>query len=73
MLYWRAPQKNSKQIIIQSMNWIKVSDQLPDLDIIVLGYSNGAYCLVERFGEYFFDTSLNKVDIQYWSEITPPK
>lgn len=58
---WNAPQVNSSKVIInpQPLNWIKVTDQLPDLDIIVLGYSNGAFCLVERYGECFFDSSLN--------------
>lgn len=71
--YWEAPQKNSKQIIIQSMNWIKITDRMPDKDITVLAWCNGEVALACRYKDNMYNAeTLSPINPQYWCEITPP-
>lgn len=68
--YWKAPQKNSKQIILQNIQWIKIErdrcgffngdviDLFKYVPFIIREYT-------ERFGEYFY--MVTKDNFYEWS------
>lgn len=56
------------------MTWIKITDRIPDKDITVLAWCNGAVALACRYGDKMYSAeTLSLINPQYWCEITPPK
>ena len=56
------------------MNWENIKEEMPEKDVSFLAFCNGGYRLATRYGDTIHDdTTLERIECQYWCEITPPK
>lgn len=55
------------------MEWKNIKNEIPDNDITFLAWCNGEVYLANRYRDLIINAqTLEKLDIQYWCEITPP-